>query len=323
MYKNDSNIPLTMAVWLAADYGYDLKYDPMVYSATDLLKPIKSLILTREIKNQSLPTETVDISEMAPARLGTAVHTAVELAWVKNHEEAMLELGYPYALIERIRINPEIADPAYVNIYIEQRTLKQVGKYGISGKFDFVIEGRVRDVKTTKTYNWINGSNNHKYMMQGSIYRWLNPGIITDDWMSVDYAFTDWTPLQAQANKDYPPSRILSKDLELLPIQIVDDFVHERLALIEDLTGKPQSQMPACTPEELWQDPPKYAFYRKATNKKSTKNCDTRAEADALNAAIGNTGVVVERKATPKFCIYCDASSICLQADNFRAAGLL
>ena len=323
MYKNDSNIPLTMAVWLAADYGYDLKYDPMTYSATDLLKPIKSLILTREILNQKLPTETMDIADQAPSRLGTAVHTAVELAWHENHVAALQALGYPDSMIERIRINPLSVEPGMINIYIEQRTAKVIGKFTVSGKFDFVIEGRVRDLKTTKTYNWIHGGNNHKYMMQGSIYRWLNPGIITDDWMSVDYAFTDWTPLQAQANKDYPPSRILSKDLELLPLQVTEDFVTEKLLEIQGLTGKPQSDMPDCTPDELWQMPTKYAFYRKASNKKATKLYDSLAEANQANADIGNTGAVVHRPSTPKFCTYCDASSICLQADAFRAAGLL
>jgi len=323
MYRNDSDIPITLAVWLAADYGYDLKYDPMVFSATDLLRPIKSLILSREMKDNALPTETTDVSDLAPARLGTAVHTAVELAWLESHVEALIELGYPDAMIQRVRINPEVADKKHVNIYIEQRTTKQIGEFTISGKFDFVVDGRVRDVKTTKTYNWIHGGNNHKYMMQGSIYRWLNPDIITDDFMSVDYAFTDWTPLQAQANKDYPPNRILSKDLELLPIPITEDFVEERLNLIDSLTGQPQTSMPDCTPDELWQEPPKWAFYRKATNKKATKLYDNPAEANAANSAIGNTGVVVERKATPKFCTYCDASSICLQADAFRAAGLL
>ena len=323
MYKNASNIPLTMAVWLAADHGYDLTYDPMTYSATDLLKPIKSLLLSRDIKNNTLPTEEVEIADLAPSRLGTAVHTDVERAWIDNYGEALDALGYPKQMVDRIRINPKVADPKNINIYIEQRTLKQVGKYGVSGKFDFVIEGRVRDIKTTKTYNWIHGGNNHKYMMQGSIYRWLNPDIITDDFMSVDYAFTDWTPLQAQANKDYPPNRILSKDLELLPISVTEDFIKERLSLIDTLTGQIQTMMPECTPDELWQMPTKYAFYRKATNKKATKLFDSRAEADAANAAIGNSGVVVDRPSTPKFCTYCDASAICLQADAFRAAGLL
>ena len=319
-----------MAVWLAADYGYDLKYDPMVYSATDLLKPIKSLLLSRELKNNTLPTETVEIADLAPARLGTAVHTDVERAWTENHVEALTALGYPDQMIDRIRINPprpdvqgHIPEKMPIDIYIEQRTAKQVGKYTVSGKFDFVIEGRVRDVKTTKTYNWIHGGNNHKYMMQGSIYRWLNPDIITDNFMSVDYAFTDWAPLQAQANRDYPPSRILAKELELLPIQITDDFVHARLDLIDALTGAPQTDIPDCTPDELWQMPTKYAFYRKATNKKATKLYDSLAEANQANADIGNTGTVVHRPSTPKFCTYCDASSICLQADAFRAAGLL
>jgi len=81
--------------------------------------------------------------------------------------------------------------------------------------------------------------------------------------------------------------------------------------------------MPLCTPEELWQDPAKWAFYRKATNKKATKLYDNPSDAYDANNAIGGTGVVVERTATPKFCTYCDASAICLQADAFRAEGLL
>ena len=251
MYRNDSNIPLTMAVWLAADHGYDLKYDPMVYSATDLLKPIRSLILSREIKNSALPVETTDLADLAPARLGTAVHTAVELAWRESYVEALTAMGFPDTMIERVRLNPTDPQKEHVNIYIEQRTTKQVGEFTISGKFDFVIDGRVRDVKTTKTYNWIHGGNNHKYMMQGSIYRWLNPEIILDDFMSVDYAFTDWTPLQAQANKDYPPSRILSKQLELLPFDVTETFVIEKLLEIKHLTGKPQCDMPECTPDDL------------------------------------------------------------------------
>ena len=326
-FKNDSNIPITLAVWLAAEGDYDLTFHPDIYSVTDLLKPIKSLILTRQIKAQQLPTESVDLADFAASKLGTAVHTAVELAWKTKAQTALSALGWPQKQIDRVRINPSMdmdpENPNYINVFIEKRTTIKVGDKFISGKFDFVVDGTVRDVKTTKTYTWINGSNNHKFMMQGSLYRWLNPDIIKSDYMCIDYAFTDWTPLQAQANKDYPPQRLLEKKLELLPIEVTNDFVLEKLAEIADLEHRPQDQMPACTPEELWQDPAKFAFYRKATNKKATKLYDTRMDADAANSAIGNTGVVVERKAIPKFCTYCDASSICLQADAFRAEGLL
>lgn len=325
MYKNDSNIPITLAVWLAAQGDYDLQFHPDVYSVTDLLKPVKSLILTRHIKAQQLVPESKDLADIAAAKLGSAVHSAVEEAWKTRHKPAMLSLGYPESVVNNVRINPhpEDMDPTNLNVYIEQRKTVNVGDKKISGKFDFVVQGVVRDVKTTKTYTWINGSNNHKFMMQGSLYRWLNPDIITEDYMCIDYAFTDWTPLQAQANKDYPPQRLLEKKLELLPIDVTNDFVLEKLAEIADLEPRPQDEMPLCTPEELWQDPAKWAFYRKATNKKATKLYDNPADAHAANAAIGNTGVVVTRKATPKFCTYCDASSICLQADAFRAEGLL
>lgn len=327
MYKNDSNIPITLAVWLAAEGDYDLTFDPNVYSVTDLLKPVKSLILTRQIKAQQLPTESKDLADFAASKLGSAVHTAVEIAWLHKYKPALKALGWPDKQIDRVRINPpkdaDPDNPNYIDVHIETRTARKIKDKFISGKFDFVVDGIVRDVKTTKTYTWINGSNNHKFMMQGSLYRWLNEDIIKADYMCIDYAFTDWTPLQAQANKDYPPQRLLEKKLELLPVDVTHDFVLEKLEEIADLEHRPQEEMPLCTPEELWQNPAKWAFYRKATNKTATKLYDNPADAHAANAAIGNTGVVVERKATPKYCTYCDASSICLQADAFRAEGLL
>jgi len=312
-----------MAVWLVSDHGYDLEFDPMVYSATDMLQPIRSLVLSRQVKIQQLATESTDVSDLVPARLGTAVHTAVEVAWEGDWKGALAELGYTPAVIDRVKVNPANPDEADINIYIERRSSKQLGKFTISGKFDFVVMGRVRDIKTTKTYNWIHGGNDHKYMMQGAIYRWLNPDIITDDIMSVDFAFTDWTPLQAQVNKDYPQQRILSRDMLMETPEAIEIFLENKLAQIEQYTNVHQDTMPLCTPEELWQNPTKYAFYRKATNKKATKLYDTMAEATAANDDIGGTGAIVTRLATPTFCKYCSASSICLQADGFRQAGLL
>lgn len=327
MFTNRSNISLSMAVWLASD-DYDLKYDPKVISVTDLLQPIRSLILTRRLKEKQV-MGSVDITELIPSRLGSAVHTAVEVAWLDNREKAMLKLGIPQKQIDRVRLNPDRPDKTIhedppIDIYIEQRSTMEIEGFTLSGKFDVVDQGTLEDVKTTKTYSWIKGTNNDRYRYQGSMYRLLNQDIITDDHMNVQYLFTDWSPYQAQANKDYPQNRVMAKRLPLLSLADTEEFVRSQLKTIQRYQKLPQEELPACTPKELWQDPAKWAYYKDKTKLvRATKLFDTPAEAASRNAADGAKGVIIKRDAEPTFCKYCDARPICTQAEQFLADGVL
>lgn len=323
-YTNYNNIPLELAVWLAANDGYDLKRTPHVISATSLMKPTKSLILGERVA-ESNEEPIIDVADLVASRLGTAVHTAAEVSWLYSRDVAMRNLGLPQKVIDQVRVNPDHPgeDPQF-DIYLEQRTAKAMGKWIISGKFDFVRNGRVKDIKTTKTYNWIKGSNDEKYRLQGSIYRWLNPEIITDDFIDVLMLFTDWSPLQALVDKEYPKSNLMVRTLPLLSIPETERWIINRLAEIDKYEGAHQDTMPQCTPEELWMDPPKYAYYKNPKAKKATRVYDTPQEANAHKARDGDPGSkVVERKAEPKFCKFCDGRSICLQAEGYIAEGIL
>lgn len=324
-YTNYENVPLVLAVWLAANNGYDLKRQSNVLSATSLMKPTKSLILGNRVHFADDEEHVADVSDLVPARLGTAVHTAAEVAWLYSRDHAMKELGYPEKVIDKIRLNPaQPGDDPQFDVYMEQRANKTVGKWVISGKFDFVENGRVKDIKTTKTYNWIMGSNDEKYRIQGSIYRWLNPEIITDDFVDILMVFTDWSPLKAKVDKEYPKSRILVRTLPLMTLEETERWIQARIKDIEKQWNMHQDDMTPCTPKELWQDPAKYAYYKNPKAQRATKLCDTPQEANALKALDGIPGSkVVERKAEPKFCKYCDGRSICLQAEGYVAAGLL
>ena len=59
MYTNNSEIPLPFAVWLAADHGYDLVFDPMTGGGT-------VCVAARELKRQwigcDIDKEAVEIS---------------------------------------------------------------------------------------------------------------------------------------------------------------------------------------------------------------------------------------------------------------------
>jgi len=323
MYTNYGNISLTLAVWLAADDGYDLEYDPRVYSVTTLLQPVRSVVLTRRLKaNQK--AGSVDISDLVPARLGTAVHTAAEVAWLYSRNKAFMNLGIPSKIAERIVLNPEKEDdPNAIYVYMELRKQRKVNDMYVSGKFDFVYEGRVRDIKTTKTYNWIMGTNDEKYAMQGSIYRWLNPKIITDDFVDIEFLFTDWSPLKASIDKDYPQKRIMTRTIPLMSLENTDIFVKKQLKKLKECIDLIQADLPLCTPKELWMNPTKYAYYKNLTNKRATKLYDTAADANTQMIQDGNKGKVITRMAEPTFCKYCDARPICMQAEGYINQGIL
>jgi len=324
MYTNYSNISLPLAVWLAADDGYDMVFDPKKISATTLLKPIRSVVLERRLIAKAVEGIS-DIADLVPARVGQAVHTAAEVSWLYHRDVAFRNLQIPQKVIDRIRINPDNEnEPDIIPIYIELRSERAFGDFIVSGKFDFVSEARVRDIKTTKTYNWIHGGNDEKYAIQGSIYRVLNPEIIRDDHMEVMFLFTDWSPLKALADKEYPQQRCKSRILPLMPIAKTEAYIMERLDAIKAAETLSESELPRCTPEELWQSPAKWAFYKDSTKTtRATKLYDNPGDAIARNAAQGNTGLVVERIAEPKFCYYCPARAACTQAAEFENQGLL
>lgn len=326
MYSNHGNIELPLAVWLAADDGYDLKYDPNVISATTTMSPPRSVILSRRLEAQ-MTAGTVDLDTLVAARVGSAVHSAAENSWLHSLPQALKNLNIPQHIADRIWVNPprhaDIPEDS-IPIYLEQRAQKQIGKWWVSGKFDFVYEGRVRDIKTTKTYNWILGGNDKKYALQGSIYRWLNPDIITDDSCSIEFLFTDWSPLKQMLDKSYPPKRIMTKVLPLLSIEETEAFLIKQLTILDTYMESKQEDMPKCTPEELWMKPTKYAYYKSAkATARATKLFDTMHEATARMVKDGNTGKILPRIAEPKFCHYCDARPICMQAAQFIEDGIL
>lgn len=323
MYTNHGDIPFTLAVWLAANDGYDFIPDAKSYSCTTLLAPVRSVILTRQMALANV-SGSVDIAEMVPSRVGTAVHTAAEMAWLYSRNKAMTNLGIPQKIQDLIKINPDTpsANPEY-DMYMEQRSTKMVGDITISGKFDFVWQGRIRDIKTTKTYNWIHGGNDKKYMMQESIYRWMNPEIITDDSCAIDFVFTDWSPLQASIDKDYPPRRIMERIIPMMSIVDTDYFVRKQVALLEQHKDSTQANLPKCTPDELWMKPAKFAYYKNPTGKRATKLYDTNAEALSHKSRDGNVGVIHQRIQEPTFCKYCDARPVCHQAEKYIEEGIL
>jgi len=271
--------------------------------------------------------DDTDIAELVPSRIGTAVHEQIEYAWADVvRPSALRALGYPETLINSVVINPEPGTDleGKTPVYLEIRKTKQLGKWKIGGKFDFVAEGTLTDFKTTKTYSFISGSNEDGYMKQGSIYKWLNPDIITNDVMNIGYIFTDWIAMKALQDKNYPQTNIVEKKLPLMKEDAIETFILHVLSKIERYTGAPQKDMPLCTKDELWQRDSVWKYFKDpAKRSRSTKNFDNPGDANQRNASDGSKGIVVEVAGEVKRCNYCNARPICLQADQLKRDGLL
>lgn len=321
---NNSDISLEMAVWLLHD-DYDHIKEENYISATGLMKPLRHIVLPSRIP----PEQRIvpDVEEYIATAMGQSLHAAIEKAWVSgNHVIALKKLGYPDHIIERILVNPTpeqlASKPDAIVLYVEQRAFRKIevnGKtFTVGGKFDMVCEGRVTDTKSTSVWSWVYGGRDEDYRLQGSIYRWLNPDKVTQDFIRINFIFTDWNKADAQSKADYPPRRVMHKDILLLSLEETEAWIRGKLNQISQHANVHEKHLPECTPEELWMSEPKYKYYANPANTtgRSTRNFDSLMEAQAFMAEKGK-GTVITVPGAPKRCGYCPAFPVCTQKDKY------
>lgn len=312
-----------MAVWLAHD-TYDGptsdQKDDKTISVTSLLKSTREIIITRRIA-QSEGGYTEDISGLLASRLGQALHSGIEQAWLHNFKESMGLLNYPKKLIDSIEVNPEVPDPNKIQVYLEQRASRKVGEWVVTGQYDIVMNGQVQDVKSTSTYAYTSGVNDSQYVMQGSIYRWLNPELITDDVMTIQYLFKDWSKVQAISNPNYPALPVVEKPFALKDINEADSFVKSKLSEIDLYIDAPEPELPYCTKEELWQKDSVWKYYGKLDAKRATKVFDNVHDANLYMSQKNGAGIVIEVKGEPVKCGFCNAAAHCSQFASMMSDG--
>lgn len=325
-YTNVSAVPLALMPFLATDH-YDHNADPFTISATTLLKPLRQIILPSRVPEDF---GLIDLASQMANRLGSAIHDGIERAWRTNFFNALLACGYKEKLIERIRIDPTdeelAANPDIIPFYMEQRASRKIGKWTVTGKWDFIGEGKVQDYKTASTWSYKNQVNADKQRKQGSIYRWLDPKKITEDEMLIHHIFMDWKVGMIKSDPNYPPQRFHTQKFELLTLAETEAFIRAKLALIEQHWDTPEDQLPLCDDEELWRTEPKYKYYANGdTNSaRSTKNFDTMQDAQIfMSVEKKGVGAIKEVLGEVKACTYCAGFPVCSQKDALIKAGEL
>jgi hypothetical protein len=318
---NNSDISLALAVWILHD-EYDYINDANYISATKLMRPIRHLVLPHRIPEAQ--RQAPDVDEFIASALGKSLHDSIEKAWTHGYARALRLMGYPDDVIAHVRINPETVDEGTIPIYLEQRARREItvaGRtYVVGGKFDMVMEGIVMDNKSTTTYAWTNGGKDDDYRLQGSIYRWLNPDKITEDFIRINFIFTDWQKFLAKANPRYPQKRVQHRDIPLLSIAETEAWIRWKLEQVHKYMALPEDQIPECTDDELWRSDPKFKYYSDPTKTagKSTKNFDTLAEANQFwRVDKAGKGIVITVPGEVKRCGYCDAYDACTQKNRY------
>ena len=327
-YTNNNNIPLPLAVYLATDH-YD--YDPTAISATSLLKPVRQIVLKPRVPQTE---QLIDVDSLIQSSLGTSIHNGIEHAWTTNYARAMRELGHDQDLIDRVIINPnpELVTDDQVPIYMEQRHYRMIEiggqKYKISGKMDFIANGILHDFKSTSAFTYKHSNKDEDYRLQGSIYRWLAPEIITGDYIRIHYIFMDWAKYKLLSEKNYPPKRMHSVKLSLLSLEETEEFIRQKLTQIIEQQTLPEQEITFCNDRELWRSEDTFKYYKNPENagvpgKRSTANFTTMAEAHARLEKDGNVGQILTVKGQVKACKYCPCISVCSQKDQYLQDGSL
>lgn len=325
LYSHVSDVPLALAVWLATD-TYDHDDDPFTISATTLLKPTRQIVLAARVKGKDLLTP---LPEMINSRFGQSVHDGIERAWLHNHKRALQALGYPQHVIDRVLVNPSkeqlLLTPGAIPVYLEQRLKRKFGRWTVTGKFDFIGEGKVQDFKSTTVWVYLNQVNNNKYALQGSIYRCLGQELITQDVMDIHFIFKDWNAGKARsAPDDYPRRAYHTQTFRLHSVPDTERFIVNKIAQIEKYWDAKEKDIPDCDDEELWRSEPEFKYYKNPQKMtRSTKNFDTKAEAYQRWSEDGGVGVVKEIPGEVTACKYCPSFPVCGQKDRLIAAGEL
>lgn len=324
---NKHDISLAMAVWLLHDEydnGAGLFPDKDLISATSLIKPLKQFIMSRRVPYQE---QVNDLSDFIASRLGHAIHDSVEKAWLLGYQKALKKLGWSDEDIERIRINPPQEYPdtksnAIIPVYLEQRFFRVFSEHlVISGQADLIIEGQLNDMKSTSTFSYTKGSKNKDYQLQGSIYRWLRPDLITKDTIRIQFIFTDWQRFKAKIDPNYPQQRVLEEEIPLMSLSETEAWINHKIGLLYKYQDVPEESLPRCSDEDLWRSDPVYKYYsdpqKAREGGRATRVFSSFGEAMNFRSNKGK-GEVVTIPGQVKACIYCPAFDICQQRKEYE-----
>jgi hypothetical protein len=277
---NKLGLPSAFVNLAASEYTYT----PKRYSVTSLLKPTRELILSR--RYHSLIEQ--DVSEMIWLLFGKAVHYILE-----HHADK--------------------------DEYAEMRVSHTLENgYTISGIIDLYSErtARIVDYKTASVYKVILGDF-ADWRGQAMLYGWILHKMGKPIKEAVFYAILKDHSKRAYKQAKFRGEKYPEKPVHSVHFRITKKDIYDTeqilIAKMEEIIRCEQlsdSALPACTPEERWATPEKWAVYKTEKAARATRLFDSEHEAQK-HAAENDCKRIEFRPGESRRCEYCSAAQFC------------
>jgi len=276
---NNYNIPAPVFNAIAKD---DYKRDPSAFASVTQLCDDPFYVALSE----TAPAKEPDAIDFAAIALGKAWHDYIERA--NGNENALIE--------ERLTIDIDGAKITGALDYYNGDTC-QLLDYKVSTVWAY----QFKDEPGSQYQKWVKQLNIYAYMLRANGFPVKS--------IAVSLYIKDWSGAKGKFDPNYPTSPIIE-----MPIQIfTDGIIEQRLrADIAKLKAARNGQGNQCSIINRWERPTVFKVM-KGTNKKSSKNLPTYA--DAKEWADNNIKVkydIVEHKGARVRCEgYCNYSDHC------------
>jgi hypothetical protein len=258
-------------------------------SVTEILSPPQLVLLRRRHADDI----EVDAADQVWSLFGSAVHNILQHGKDDNH-------------------------------VVEERLFTTFEGWRISGQVDlqeYQADGSViiSDYKVTSA--WTVQQEKTEWVDQLNMYAWLVERVkghpVTA--LQIIGIVRDWSRREAANKEAYPQAPIVTLDIPIWDFQAREEFVRTRLSQHNEANFSAVSgEMPACTPEEMWEKPTTYAVMKEG-GKRAKKVFLVKQEAEAFMADQKGTHFIETREGGRTRCdSFCQVAPFCQQYQSYK-----
>jgi hypothetical protein len=204
------------------------------------------------------------------------------------------------------------------DVSAEERLYKEINGWKFSGQYDLIEDEILYDHKLTSVWAVLN---DHKFEWEAQLNSnrlLLHESGKDISKLEIIAILRDWSKIKSKTDKKYPQTQIKRVKIPLWPLEKTEQYLQERVALLQSHENTPDDELPLCTKKEMWQDETKYAVMKKG-GKRAVKLYTNQLEAN-IHAKQIEDGYVEIREGVPKRCAdYCQVNKFCSQWKEYNA----
>ncbi len=216
----------------------------------------------------------------------------------------IVERAYPQVYAHDAKNLPMLEDYRKYGVVAEHRLFTEVNGWTVSGQFDVIEAGHLRDFKFTTVWS-VMGETKTEWINQLNLLRLLaiRSGIDVNA-LGIVAVLRDWSKGKSKS-EGYPRQQVVAVDIPVWPLEQTEAYLLERVKAHQDASPPP------CTDDERWKRGDVYAVM-KVGRKAAVKLHEDGAAAGAHALELGKGHSVVKREGEFHRCMaYCNVAHEC------------